>query len=140
MNQIVPYLLRVGHNADGEDFKALFDEGIQAVVQLAWEEVPLLLPRELMLFRIPLVDGPGNRPESIRLAITTVAYLVREQISTLVCCGAGVSRAPALAAAGLAKFTGKPLSECLQLVTQHRHADVHPALYEHLEGILTTLA
>jgi protein-tyrosine phosphatase len=140
MNQIVPYLLRVGHNGDGEDFKVLFDKGVQAVVQLAWEEVPLLLPRELMLFRIPLVDGPGNRPESIRLAITTVAQLVREQISTLVCCGAGVSRAPALAAAGLAKFTGKPLSECLQLVTQHRHADVHPALYEHLEGILTTLA
>jgi protein-tyrosine phosphatase len=140
MNQIVPYLLRVGHIGDGENFKVLFDEGVQAVVQLAWEETPLLLPRDLMLFRIPLIDGPGNRPEPLRLAIATVAQLLREQISTLVCCHAGMSRAPALAAAGLARFTGKPLSECLQLVTQHRHADVHPALYEHLDGILSTLA
>jgi protein-tyrosine phosphatase len=140
MNQILPYLLRVGHNVDGENFKVLFDEGIQAVVQLAWEEMPLLLPRELMLYRIPLIDGPGNRPESLRLAIATVALLLREQVSTLVCCGAGVSRAPALTAAGIARFTGNPLSECLQLVTQHRHADVQPALYEHLEGILTTFS
>jgi hypothetical protein len=43
-------------------------------------------------------------------------------------------------AAGLARFTGKPLSECLQLVTQHRHADVQPALYEQLEVILTTFS
>src|SRR5438270_14825 len=62
MNQIVPYLLRVGHAGDGQDFKALFDEGVRAVVQLAWEEPPLMLPRELILCRIPLADGPGNRP------------------------------------------------------------------------------
>jgi protein-tyrosine phosphatase len=140
MNQIIPYALRVGHNADGENFKAIFDQGVQAVVQVAWEEMPLHLPRELMLFRIPIVDGPGNRPESLRLAIVTVAQLLREQVSTLVCCGAGVSRAPAVTAAGLARFTGKPLSECLQLVTQHRHADVQPALYEQLEVILTTFS
>jgi protein-tyrosine phosphatase len=139
MNQIHPYLLRVGHSGDGQDFKALFDEGVRAVVQLAWEEAPVLLPRELILCRIPLIDGPGNRPELLRLAIATVVQLLREQVSVLVCCGSGVSRAPVLAAAALARYSGKPLSECLQEVTRHRHADVHPALYEHLEAILATV-
>jgi hypothetical protein len=139
MNQIVPYLLRVGHAGDGQNFKALFDHGVRAVVQLAWEEPPLMLPRELILLRVPLADGPGNRPELLRLAITTIAGLLREQVSMLVCCGAGVSRAPAVAAAGLARFTGRSLRDCLQEVTRHRHADVQPALYENLEGILGTL-
>jgi protein-tyrosine phosphatase len=138
MNQIQPYLLRVGHMGDGQDFKRLFDEGVRAVVHLAWEDAPLMLPRELILCRFPLADGPGNQPELLRLAITTVARLLEERVSTLVCCGSGVSRAPAIAAAALARFTHKSLSECLQEVTRHRHADVHPALYEHIEGILST--
>ena len=139
MNQILPYLLRVGHGGDGQDFKAIFDQGVRAVVQLAWEDAPILLPRELILIRIPLTDGPGNPPELVRLAIMTVAQLLREQLSVLVCCGSGVSRAPAVAAAALARHTGKPLSVCLQEVTRHRHADVHAGLYEHLEGVLSTL-
>ena len=138
MNQIDPYLLHVGHGGDGQDFKTLFDEGVRAVVQLAWEDAPLLLPRELILCRIPLADGPGNRPELLRLAIATIVQLLRDQISVLVSCGSGVSRAPALAAAALARYTGKPFAECLQEVTRHRHADVHPALYEDLEAILAS--
>ncbi len=138
MNQITPYLLRIGHMGDGQDFKALFDAGVRAVVQLAWEEPPLLLPRELIVCRVPLVDGPGNKPEHLRLAIAAVVHLLREQVSTLVCCGSGVSRAPAVAAAALAQLTGRSLSECLQEVTRHRHADVHPALYEHIEAVLTS--
>ncbi len=138
MNQITPHLLRVGHMGDGQDFKALFDAGVRAVVQLAWEEPPLMLPRELILCRYPLVDGPGNKPETLRLAIGAVLHLLREQVNTLVCCGSGVSRAPAITAAALARFTGRSLSECLQEVTRQRHADVHPALYEHIEAILAT--
>jgi len=138
MNQIQPYLLHVGHLGDGQHFKALFDENIRAVVQVAWENAPLQLPRELIFCRFPLIDGPGNRPEPIRLAIETVVHLLREQVSVLVCCDSGASRAPAIAAAALAQYTGKPLSGCLQEVTRHRHADVHPALYEHIEGILAT--
>ena len=138
MNQIQPYLLRVGHLGDGQNFKALFDEGVRAVVQLAWEDEPLMLPRELVFCRFPLADGPGNRSELIRLAIETVVHMLHEQVSVLVCCDSGSSRAPAIAAAALARFTGKSLSDCLQTVTRHRHADVHPALYEHIEGILAT--
>jgi protein-tyrosine phosphatase len=140
MNQILPYLLRVGHGGDCDNVKLLFDEGVRAVVHLAYEDPPIALPRELIVCRLPLIDGPGNRPEILRLAIATVTQLLREQVSVLLCCGSGVSRAPAIAAAALARYTRKPLSECLQEVTRHRHADVHPALYEHIEGILTTLS
>jgi protein-tyrosine phosphatase len=138
MNQIQPYVLHVGHGGDGQDFKALFGAGVRAVVQLAWEDAPVLLPRELIVCRIPLSDGPGNRPELLRLAIATILQLLHEQVSVLVCCGSGVSRAPALSAAALARYTGKPLSACLQEVTRHRHADVQPGLYEDLEAILAS--
>jgi protein-tyrosine phosphatase len=140
MNQIVPYLLRVGHAGDGHDFKVLFDEGVRAVVQLAWEDPPEVLPRDLIVCRVPLIDGPGNRPELLRLAIATVVQMLHDQVSVLVCCGSGVSRAPAVAASALARYAGKPLNECLQEVTRHRHADVHPALYEHLEVLLAAWA
>jgi protein-tyrosine phosphatase len=140
MNQIHPYLLRVGNASDSDDVKALFDQRIRAVVQLAYEDPPIQLPRELIVCRFPLIDGPGNRAETLRLAITTLTELLREQMSVLVACSAGVSRAPAIAAAALARFTGKPLSACLREVAQYRHADIHPALYEHIEGVLSTLS
>jgi hypothetical protein len=139
MNQIHPYLLRVGHGGDCHNVEALFEHGVRAVVELAWEDAPVMLPRDLIACRFPLIDGPGNQPDALRLAINTIVQLLREQVSVLVCCGSGVSRAPALAAAALSRFTGKPLAECLQEVTRHRHADVHPALYEHLEALLATL-
>jgi protein-tyrosine phosphatase len=139
MNQIHPYLLRVGHAGDTQHVETLFAQGVRAVVQAAWEDPPVLLPRDLIYCRFPLVDGPGNRPDTVRLAVDTIVQLLREQVSVLVCCGSGMSRAPALAAAALSRFSGKPLNECLQEVTRHRHADVHPALYEHLEALLTTI-
>jgi hypothetical protein len=140
MNQILPYLLRVGHMGDGQDVKALFDQGIRAVVQLAWEEAPLLLPREFIVCRFPLADAIGNQPEVLRMAVEVVTLLLRERVSTLLCCHMGLSRAPALAAAGLARFSGRPLHTCLEEVARYHHCDVHPGLYEQLEGILAASA
>lgn len=80
MRQIHPHALWLGHAGDGRDFRLLLDTGIQAVVQLAAEEPPLQLPRELTYCRFPLVDGPDNERKLLSLAVTTVANFVEENV------------------------------------------------------------
>jgi len=129
MHQIKPHLLWVGHAGDGRNFQEIFDNRIRAIVQLALEEPPIQPPRDLVFCRIPLIDGTGNDPVLLNLAIDTVAALQRSRISTLVCCGGGMSRSPAIAAAALSAVEHKPLEECLRIVAESRPHDVLPGLW-----------
>jgi protein-tyrosine phosphatase len=139
MNQIPPYPLWVGHAGEGREFRQLFEAGIKALVQLALEEPPLETPRELISCRFPLLDGTGNRPESLYLAISTVATLLRMHLPTLVVCGAGMSRAPAVAAAALAMVHHQAPAACLQQVVQHHPSDVSPGLWSEVTGLLPSV-
>lgn len=130
MHQIKPHLLWIGHAGDGRDIPAVIDTGIRAIVQLAMEEPPLLPPRDLIFCRFPLLDGTGNDPVLLRLAIHAVAILQRSRIATLVCCGGGMSRSPAIAAAALSAVEQMPLDECLKIVAEFYQADVLPGLWE----------
>src|SRR5258708_1657799 len=76
--------------------------GLEAVVRRAGEDPPLQPPRELIYCRFPLLDGSGNRGELLSVAVRTVGTLLERKLPTLVCCGAGMSRSPAIAAAALA--------------------------------------
>ena len=69
IDQISPHPLWVGHHGDGSDARRLHELGIEAVVQVAAEEAPLSPPRGLMYHRFPLVDGSGNAPEVLVLAV-----------------------------------------------------------------------
>ena len=51
-----PYNLCLGSARDGRDNRAILDSGIQAVVDLAREEPPTVLVRELAYCRLPLAD------------------------------------------------------------------------------------
>jgi len=139
VDQILPYPLWVGHAGDGRDYRTLLDLGIRALLQVAVEEVPLQPPRELIYCRCPLLDGIDNRCEVISLAITSAAALVREHIPTLICCGAGMSRAPLVAAAGISLAHGEQLDACLQQVAKHHKCDVSPGLYSEVDAVLGTL-
>src|SRR4051812_35595809 len=101
MNQIPPHALWTGHAGDGRDYPRLFELGIRAVIQIAAEEPPLQPPRELIYLRFPLRDGADNPDDLVSLAVAALASLVRHRVPTLVCCGAGMSRSPAVAAAAL---------------------------------------
>lgn len=136
MRQIQPHLLWLGHAGDSEDFRSLLDEGIGAIVQVAGEEPPLQPPRELLYFRIPLVDGPGNDRKHLYLATTTVANLLEKRVPTLVCCNAGMSRSPAIAAAALSMVYQEGLDDCLKQVAEHHPADVAPGFWEDVKGLV----
>jgi protein-tyrosine phosphatase len=130
MNQVRPHPIWLGHAGDGEAFRRLFDLGIEAVVQLSAEEPPLSLPRDLILCHFPLIDGVGNRPAVLSLAIETTAAVVRERMPVLICCNAGMSRSPAVAAAALTLAYGGTPEHWLKAVAEHHPSDVSPGLWD----------
>ncbi len=136
MQQVLPHPLWLGHAGDGCDSHRIVDAGIRAVVQLAVEEPALQVPRDLILCHFPLVDGAGNDRKLLSLAVTTVANLLEKSVPTLVCCGAGMSRSPAVAAAALSLVYQEEPEECLKTVTEHHPHDVQPGLWAEVKALL----
>src|SRR4051812_23366401 len=136
MTRIEPYTLWVGHAGGGRDFTRIAEAGIEAVVNVAFEESPGQLPHELLYLRVPLIDGTGNRAASIDLAVTTVANLLRLSIPTLVHCGAGMSRAPTIAAASISVAFKKSPEECLREIVARHPSDVSPGFWDEVKVVL----
>ncbi len=76
MKRIPPHALWLGHAGDGRNLRQLFDSDIRARVELAADEAPLTAPRDRIVFRIPLIDGGGNDPATLSLAIHAIAGLL----------------------------------------------------------------
>jgi protein-tyrosine phosphatase len=129
MNQITPHQLWIGNAGDCRAISRILDKDIRAVVQLAAEESPVQFTRELISCRFPLLDGTGNDDHLVDLAIGCVANLVERGIPTLVCCGAGMSRSPAIVAAALARINRSDLSKSLEAVMKVHPADVSPGFW-----------
>lgn len=139
MNQVKPYSLWIGHASDCRAFSALHDLGIRAIVQLAIDEAPITPPRELLYFRVPLTDGADNDPELLRLAIDSVSTLIAKQIPTLVACGAGMSRSPAIVAAAIAGHEQASFPEVLERIAKFTPTDVVPGLFKTLVQVCDRL-
>jgi hypothetical protein len=129
MRRVPGYSLWLGHAGDVRDVPGLLAAGIVAVIDLAIQEAPAPLTRELVYCRFPLVDGPGNPPWVLRAAVETVAGLIRDDVPTLVGCGAGLSRSPCIAGAAIARVRGCPADEGLAIALGSAPADVSPALW-----------
>ncbi len=136
MNQVPPHALWLGHAGEGRDYRQLLERGIRAVVQLAAEEPPLQPPRELIYLRFPLNDGADNPADLLSLAICSLASLIRCRVPTLACCGAGMSRSPAVAASAISTATGEPPDEVLKWISRGRPCDVSPGLWGELSRSL----
>ncbi len=135
MNQIPPHPLWIGTIGDLKDLRRLYDLGIRAVVQLAYEDSLPVFPHDFTSCRFPLVDGGDNDADVVQLAVSMVTRLVERKFATLVCCGAGLSRSPAIVAAALARITKKPFADCVNHVATHRPCDIHPALFAQLQDL-----
>jgi hypothetical protein len=135
----MPHFLWLGHADDGRDFRQIFDAGIKALVHVAVEDVPTQPPRDLTYCRFPLLDGSGNDSNLLMLAIRTVSRLLTMRIPTLVFCGAGLSRSPAIAAAGLSLAHHETPEACLQRIVQYHPCDVSPALWNDIIALLPGL-
>lgn len=132
MRKVDSYPIWIGHAGDGRDFRHLFDLGIRAVVQLAAEEPPLAGPRDLTVLRIPLVDGSANETVLLSLAVDSVVALAGANVPTLVCCGAGMSRSPAVVAMATARLRNIDPVDALRDLASAGPLDVAPAFWDEL--------
>jgi hypothetical protein len=130
MRHIPDYTLWLGHAGDTRDKHELLRLGVGAVVDLAVEEPPAVAGHEMVYCRFPLVDGTDNPPWLIRAAVDTTVTLLRHKVPTLVSCGAGVSRAPAIAAAALVRLGRPTLQDAMLYLAQFGHCDVSAGLLQ----------
>ncbi|HJT76403.1 MAG TPA: hypothetical protein VJ739_04300 [Gemmataceae bacterium] len=135
MRSVPAQPLWLGHVGDARDLRRVLSLGIGALVDLALNEPPVTVTRELVYCRFPLLDGPGNPPWLLRLAAETTAALVRSGTPTLVFCSGGMSRSPAVAAAALALATGRPPDSCLAEVCRSGPADLSPGLWQEVTSL-----
>jgi hypothetical protein len=135
MREILPGQLWCGNAKDADTLLPLLNAGVKAVVSLALEELLAKLIREMTYCRFPLVDGEGNPANLLRVAIQTTASLINEGIPTLVSCGSGMSRAPAITAAALAQAQGRPLETCLEEIAATGPCDVSAGLWEEVKAV-----
>ncbi len=136
MRQIPEYALWIGHAGDVRNLPAIHEAGIVAVVDLAVQEPPGPIARDLLIARFPIVDGPGNPPWMLRAAVDLAAGLVADRVPTLIGCGAGMSRSPCIAAAAIARVLGIPADEGLALVLRSAPADVAPGLWAEIRSLV----
>jgi len=136
VRQIPGYSLWVGNIGDVRDLKAVLAADISAIVDLALNEPPAKVTREIAYLRFPLVDGAGNPPWLLRGAVQAVAHLVRSSVPSLVYCSTGHSRSLCVAATAIAEVKGMPPAEGLTLVAGSGPADVSPGLWQDVQAAL----
>jgi hypothetical protein len=140
MREIISTRLWIGNAMDARNVTGVLRLGIAAVVDLAVEELPIQFPRDVVYCRFPLIDGTGNQPAVLRVAIDTVAYFIASKTPTLVACGAGMSRSPAIVAAAMATTKRIALADVLEKLTAGQPHDVSPGLLAEISDILTRIA
>jgi protein-tyrosine phosphatase len=136
MRQVSGRALWLGHAGDLRDARAVLAAGVEAVIEVAASEPMAPLPRGLVRCRFPLADGGDNPPWLLRLAVESVAALLRAGVPTLVACSAGLSRSVGIAAAAVALAAGRPLAESLREVVGTGPADVSPAMFAQLRDVV----
>ena len=138
MKHIPPHQIWVGNAGSCSDPRRLHAVGITAVVELAVEEPPAKLAREMIHLRFPLVDGGGNPAWILLAAIEAVARLLADDQPTLVFCSMGMSRSPTIAAAAISRATGQSLPAALLQVTAATPTDISPALWAQVHNLLAS--
>jgi len=129
MREIHSTRLWTGNAREARDAEALFAAGISAVVDVAYEEPPAQLPRQLVYCRFPLVDGPDNDPLLLRLALLTTVELLRAETRTLVACSAGMSRSPTIAICAAALHLDCSAESLLTTMNEESSFDLHGDLW-----------
>ncbi len=136
MREAISHLLWIGNAREARDLKSVLDLGISAIIDVALEEPPISVPREIVYLRLPLIDGDENRQPILETAIDTLVRFIQADVPTLVSCSAGMSRSPAIVAGALAKFKAIPLEDSVQQVASLGPCDISPGLWNQIEAYL----
>ncbi len=129
----------LGDAGSARDLRKLYNLELAAIVDLAAEERPAQLGRDLVYLRLPLHDDGSNPPPSLVCAIECVSSLLKSRRRTLIACSAGMSRSPLIAAAALSLQTGDAFDECLTRLTADGPCDISPPLAASVAETLATM-
>ena len=139
MREILPDKLWLGNAADIRNVEAMMQAGILAVVDLAYEQAMPAYPRSIAYCRFPIVDGQQSLQGILQVAIESLVAMLEAEIPVLVCCGAGMSRSPAVAAAAVAILRGGDPDDKLREITAGYPHDVSPTLWREVREICAAL-
>jgi protein-tyrosine phosphatase len=135
MREIRPGRLWLGNAGDGRDPERLLRAGVVAVMNVALEEPSPELPRSMVYCHFPLMDGEQEVHGVLDVAVHALVSLLKSQVPTLVYCGAGMSRSPAVVAAVLAIVEGGSPDEKLRQIVSGQPHDLSPQLWEAVRRI-----
>lgn len=127
--------LHLGHAGDVRNLPALHAAGLKLVIDLAAEELPAVLSRDLVYCRFPMLDGDDNPDWLLRLAVESVASAVQSRTPCLIGCSAGLSRSPAIAAFGLARALSLRVEDALERVAAVGPVSIAPGLWKQLQQV-----
>jgi protein-tyrosine phosphatase len=137
MRAILPHLF-LGNALDARNLRQLYELQIAAVIDLALEEPPAQLGREIVYCRFPLNDGACNPPWLLRAAIETTLALLDQSINTLVACSGGMSRSPSVVAAVLSIAHRRNPDECLLEIVRNQPREVSPPLWTDVKELVAS--
>ena len=139
MREIEPGRLWIANAVEARDLRRVLDLGVEAIVDLAMQEPPLTVTREMIYLRIPIVDGGGNDQRRLTGAIEAIVNLLRREIPTLVTCSAGMSRSPAIVAAALSLLQNRRPDEVLAWIAARMPHDISPLLWRDVQAAADSL-
>ena len=131
------FRISIGDAISARDMKLIYDHEFEAVLDLAGNEPPAVLGRDIIYCRFPLSDDGSNSEACVSAAVVCLRSLVEREFKTLVACSAAMSRSPLIAAATIALISGDSLSDCLSGVLENAPHDVSPTLYASVRRVLT---
>ena len=129
MHEIQSNLLWIGHALDVREPQGLFDMGISAIVDVAYDEPTAKLPRQLTYCRFPIIDGGGNDIQLLALAVQTTKALIETGTKTIVACSAGMSRSPTIAAFALALHLDADPKIVVAGIAESKPLELNPELW-----------
>ena len=118
------------------DLRQIYDHQIKAVVDLAANEPPAVLGRDIVYCRFPLADDASNDDALVETAILCLRSLLERDLRSLVACSAGMSRSPLIAAAANSLMSGNSLRSCLTALIEGAPHDVSQAMFSSVERIV----
>ncbi len=135
MHELHPKQLWMGHALDVREPQGLFDAGIAAVVDVAYEEKPAQVPRQLIYCRFPLNDGGGNEPALLLQVVQTVVDLLADGTPTIISCSAGMSRSPTIAAFALAAHLNQNPDEVISRIVAMKSLELRNELWNDVANV-----
>ncbi len=139
MHEIHPNLLWIGHAFDIREPRALFDAGITAAIDVAYEEPPAQIPRQLMYCRFPLLDGGGNDPRILLQTLRVATDLLQLDMRTIITCSAGMSRSPTVAAFALAHHLNELPDVVIARIADIKSLELKPELWTQMLAVFSKL-